>query len=100
MHDAVTYANQTLAGQTRAQMSDEVVQRAGVAELDPLAPGLFRVDFAVCIVCDKTRCGVEALDLPMLRQLEPIGAQREERELDARRAGIEHDDGVRHESYA
>ena len=67
-----------------------------MAELDAFGPGLLRLDLAARILCDEMRRGVEAFDLPTLRQLEPIGAQREERELDAGRAGVEHDDGVRH----
>ncbi len=68
-----------------------------MTELGALAPGFLGGQLAAPILRDEVRRGVDAFDLAALLQLELLLSHQEERELDARRACVQDDDGVSHE---
>ena len=94
MHDTMAYRTQHVRGERIAQVADQELHRAVVAErVIPRALGQRRPGR---VPRQEPGPGREALELPALHERRLARPQREERELEARRAGVEDEDGVGH----
>src|SRR5678816_2545337 len=81
----------------RAQVSDQVFERAVMAELRAIGPGLRLELVAIRILGLESRLREETFDLAAQHRLECAALGEEHRELDARRAGVQYQDCVSHD---
>jgi hypothetical protein len=93
VHHPVTDADQPVAGELAPEEASEILDRALVTE-SPTRPGLLGDDAARRIVRHEARGRVEALDRSPYLERERAGTLAEHGELEARRAGVEHEDRV------
>ena len=96
MHDPMADADEWHSCELGAQKRDQVVERAVMAELRALGPRLLRRDRSVAPLGDKVGCSVNPFDLAANGELQLAAAREKERELDARRAGVQNADCVSH----
>jgi hypothetical protein len=96
VHHAVADPHQAVPLEVRAQEGDQVIDGARMPQLHAAAPGLLFRHLPRSVLGGEAGIGVEPLDLAACLQLHLLPAQQEQRKLQARRAGIEHDDGIGH----
>src|SRR5262249_55423140 len=92
MHDAMADTDHAPVDQERAAELQDLRRRAVVVE-PGLAPALLGHDGTCCVVRPEVRIDADALDLAA-KQQGPVVAGFVERELDARRPGIEDGDAA------
>ena len=96
VHDPMADAHEPVAAQALAQVADQMVHGAGMAQRLAFAPGLLGVDLADVVPGHETGRRMQALDLAAQGEIESRGIAQVHRELDARGTGVEHGDGVGH----
>jgi hypothetical protein len=84
VHDTMPHADEAVLGELGTHEGDQVIERAIVAELDPLTPGFFTQDLARAVLGHEPRRGVQAFCLAARGQIQHVAARHEQRELEAR----------------
>ena len=92
VHHAVADGYQSVQGELLAQERHQVVECAVMAELRALAPGALGEHLAARVLRDKSGCRVETLGLPARDEVKIVSRGGEQRELEARRAGVDNRD--------
>src|SRR5262245_16999224 len=94
MHDAMPHRLEFHPPGLVPEEVGEMVHRPVVTELHTVAPALFRGDHTACAARDEVWRRVDALDLSAQLRVEPAVLVLVEQELDARRAGIQYENGL------
>src|SRR5208282_3671479 len=89
-------SRQGLFAEFRALEGNQMIERAVVAKLNAIAPGLLAQGLPVPILGDETRRGIKAFRLPARSQFETVATRSKERELQAGGARIENSDCIGH----
>ena len=98
VHHPVADPRQPMLGELGAQESDQMIERVGVGELDPITPRLLAEHLSGAVLGDEARRRMQTLGLPARNQLQLVTALGEHRELEARRARVQNGDCVGHVS--
>ena len=96
VHDAMADTDEAMVGEGGAHEGDQVIERAFVAELGAFTPRLFIQHGPSRILGDEAGRRIKPLGLPAGGELQRIATCGEERELEARRARVQHGDDVAH----
>ena len=98
VHDAMADTDEAITRQVLAQERDQVIERTGMAERDAFSPRLFVDHRARMVFGDEARRRVQALGLSPRNHDSTIGAFREQRKLEARRARVQNGNCIGHVS--
>ena len=94
VHHAMTDTDESMVGEFRPDESDQMIERAFVAKLRALVPLPFPKHTSVDAFCGEARRRVQPLSLSARDKIQSIALRCVQRELEARRSGVEDGDRV------
>src|SRR5205814_289259 len=99
VNDAMADRGESCAVEPRAEIVEQIIERAGMAELGSLVPGFRRRRVSGRILDHEARRGVDPLDLTARTQGALPVALCKQGKLDARRTGVQDCDRIGHGSW-
>ena len=96
VHDAMADGAQRMIAEVLADERDDMRERSIMSERGAVGPSPLAQSFAARIEGFEARRRIDLFDLPVVQPSEIAAALGEQRELDARRAGVDDGDRIAH----